>query len=213
MLLDSLIQVEEEIKMNGKLFFLEEDCVKQFGEETGEGIYSQSNQWYLRVCEGIDASTDKEIKYHLTMNLYPTMAYYKALLKHGMEKEEALAYVRKEAVKAAKIKKAEQEKTARLPFSYLIYRLFVKSFMKKKFPKEGWDTHWIRCDRHEIHFDMTRCIYKDICDAEGCPELCRVFCENDDIAFSGLMPKIRFERSGTLGRGDDRCDFHFIKNN
>ena len=93
-----------------------------------------------------------------------------------------------------------------------MYRLFVKSVMKKKFPSEGWDIRWVCCDGTEIHFDMTRCIYKDICDAEGCPELCAVFCENDDIAFSGLMPKIRFEREGTLGKNADCCDFHFIKN-
>ena len=41
---------------------------------------------------------------------------------------------------------------------------------------------------------------------------CAVFCENDDIAFSGLMPKIRFERKGTLGKSADCCDFHFVKN-
>ncbi|MBQ1373838.1 MAG: L-2-amino-thiazoline-4-carboxylic acid hydrolase [Aeriscardovia sp.] len=34
----------------------------------------------------------------------------------------------------------------------------------------------------------------------------------DDIAFSGLMPEIRFERTGTLGKNADRCDFHFVKN-
>jgi len=44
----------------------------------------------------------------------------------------------------------------------------------------------------------------------GCPELCTVFCENDDISFRGLMPKIRFERKGTLGQGADKCDFHLI---
>lgn len=93
-----------------------------------------------------------------------------------------------------------------------MYRLFVKSVMKKKFPHKDWNIEWVRCDEREIHFDLTRCIYKDLCDAEGCPELCAVFCENDDIAFGGLMPKIRFERSGTLGKGSDRCDFHFIKN-
>ena len=35
---------------------------------------------------------------------------------------------------------------------------------------------------------------------------------NDDIAFSGLMPEIRFERTGTLGKNADHCDFHFVKN-
>ena len=35
--------------------------------------------------------------------------------------------------------------------------------------------------------------------------------ENDDISFSGLLPKIRFERTGTLGNGSPYCDFHFLK--
>ena len=47
--------------------------------------------------------------------------------------------------------------------------------------------------------------------AHGCPELCRVYCENDNIAFSGLLPRIRFQRSGTLGTGGDCCDFHFFR--
>lgn len=84
--------------------------------------------------------------------------------------------------------------------------------MKKKFPAEGWTTEWVRCDGREIHFNFTRCLYKDVCDEQGCPELCPVFCANDDIAFTGLMPKIRFEREQTLGKGGSCCDFHFIKN-
>ena len=194
-----------------KLYFLEKDCLKLFGPEEGRSLYSKVNQRYNDLCNHSDFRNNKEIEYHLTMNLYPAMSYYQVLLENGLSKEEALMYVRKETVQAANIKKAEQQKTAKLPFAYLMYRLFVKSVMKKKFPKEGWDIHWVRCDGKEIHFDMTRCIYKDICDEENCPELCMVFCENDDIAFSGLMPKIRFERTGTLGDHAQRCDFHFIK--
>ena len=44
-------------------------------------------------------------------------------------------------------------------------------------------------------------------------ELCQIYCENDNIAFSGLLPKIRFERAGTIGEGAECCDFHFIKIN
>ena len=195
-----------------KLCFLEEDCVNQFGSDKGKAVYSLAAQRFEALLSRADYRGSKEIKFHLTMNLYPTMAYYQTLQQYGLSKGEALSLVRKETVRAANIKKAEQAKTAKLPCVYLMYRLFVKSVMKKKFPVEGWDTEWIRCDGKEIHFDMTRCIYKDICDAEGCPELCAVFCENDDIAFSGLMPEIRFERTGTLGKNADRCDFHFVKN-
>ena len=32
-------------------------------------------------------------------------------------------------------------------------------------------------------------------------------CDSDDISYAGLHPKLIWERSMTLGRGDDRCDF------
>ena len=54
-------------------------------------------------------------------------------------------------------------------------------------------------------------VYHDLCSKYECPELCTVYCENDNIAFSGLLPKIRFERNGTLGSGAECCDFHFNK--
>ena len=55
--------------------------------------------------------------------------------------------------------------------------------------------------------DMMKCPYHDTCAEYGCPELCRCFCDSDDISYTGLHPKLIWERSMTLGRGDDRCDF------
>lgn len=101
-------------------------------------------------------------------------------------------------------------KFARMPFVFTMYRMGVKKHMAKNFPPEGWKTEWVRCDGKEIHFNLRSCLYHDICVEKGCPELCRVYCENDNIAFSGLMPKIRFERVGTIGEGAECCDFHFI---
>lgn len=55
--------------------------------------------------------------------------------------------------------------------------------------------------------DMTRCPYHDECVRYGCPELCRCFCDSDDITYDGLHPNLVWHRTKTLGRGDDRCDF------
>ena len=55
--------------------------------------------------------------------------------------------------------------------------------------------------------DMMKCPYHDICTEYGCQELCRCFCDSDDISYTGLHPKLIWERSMTLGRGNDRCDF------
>lgn len=195
-----------------KLFFLKDDCLAEFGEAKGNSIYSLAEVIYLELCTNADYKNNDAIRNHLTMNLFPTMAYYKALRKADYDEVDALALAKKETTRAAGIKKADQAKIVRMPCAYLMYRMCVKSVMKKNFPNDGWEIEWIRCDEKEIHFNMKRCIYKDLCDINGCPELCWLYCENDDIAFSGLMPKIRFERSGTLGKGSECCDFHFIKN-
>ena len=55
--------------------------------------------------------------------------------------------------------------------------------------------------------DMTRCPYHDMCGQYNYPELCTCFCDSDDIAYESLHPKIVWQRTGTLGRGDECCDF------
>ena len=55
--------------------------------------------------------------------------------------------------------------------------------------------------------DMMKCPYHDTCAEYGCPELCRCFCDSDDISYTGLHPTLIWERTMTLGRGNDRCDF------
>ncbi|MBE6024905.1 MAG: hypothetical protein E7231_17280 [Cellulosilyticum sp.] len=61
-----------------------------------------------------------------------------------------------------------------------------------------------------IKFNLKRCVYHETVSHYGCPELCTVFCQNDTTAFSGYLPKIVFQRSGTIGEGKAMCDFHFI---
>lgn len=43
-------------------------------------------------------------------------------------------------------------------------------------------------------------------DVLGCPELTRIFCENDERMY-GNLPGILFQRTGTLGKDAQRCDF------
>ena len=195
-----------------ELYFLEKDCSEEFGAEKGARIFALAETIYNSLCEQADFNRSKAIETHMKTNLFATMAYYKALRESGYAEDEAIGLVKQETAKSAEVKKTEQQKFAKMPCTYFLYRLFVKSVMKKKFPAEGWTTEWVRCDKEEIHFNFTRCLYKDVCDEQGCPELCPVFCANDDIAFTGLAPKIRFEREQTLGRNGRCCDFHFIKN-
>lgn len=189
--------------------FLEEDCVRIFGSRQGGEILQKTKALYQELLDTADDRGSAAVRDHLERGLFPPMAYYQALCTMGFPPEQALEYVRRETRKAAEAKREEMKRLAALPFAYTIYRMGVKRHMRRHFPDEGWQTEWVRRDGREIHFNLRRCLYWELTQAHGCPELCCVYCEKDEISFSGLMPGIRFERSGTLGNGADCCDFHF----
>ena len=193
---------------NTNLPFLEKDCLAAFGEEEGRKIFDRTLEIYKELTGKADTRNNEAIRTHMTAKLFPAMSYYKAL--QALEIDDAIEKVRKETQKAALVNRENNAKFARMPFVFTLYRMGVKKHMAKNFPPEGWKTEWVRCDGKEIHFDLHTCLYYDICAENGCPELCQVYCENDHVAFSGLLPKIRFERKGTIGEGAECCDFHFI---
>lgn len=55
---------------------------------------------------------------------------------------------------------------------------------------------------------VTKCLWHTACVENGCENLCRLFCDVDDVTYGGLR-KIGFTRTKTLGYGGDRCDFRF----
>lgn len=191
-------------------FFLEKDCIEKLGSERGRAVFQKTEAAYQSLLHQVNDRKNKAVQEHLEQKLLPPLAFYRTLQSEGILQEKAFALVREESRKAAEIKKDKMKGLAKMPFAYTIYRLSVKKYMRKNFPEEGWHTKWVSCNGKEIHFDLHRCLYWEVTNALGCPELCSIYCENDDISFSGLMPKIRFERTGTLGNGAQCCDFHFI---
>ena len=195
------------------LNFLCYDLIKEYGKKQGESLYALMCEKYVNLCEGEIKSENSEMKEHIFKRLLPTIGVYISLIENGFTKEEALMITHKEIQRNAHYKAKENANLTKMPFTYGLFKMFAKSHMKKRYPKEGFTVEWKRHDNKEIHFDITRCIYKDMCEKYSCPELCVIFCQSDITAFAGYEPKIRFERSGTIGEGANCCDFHFIKGN
>ncbi|GHV70859.1 hypothetical protein AGMMS49928_20290 [Spirochaetia bacterium] len=196
---------------NTRLAFLQEDCISEFGQETGTKIFNRSCELLTSMFADADYQNNESIKEHMATNMFPTIAYYLTLQEHGYSKEDAYNLTLQKTQKAANIRKNKNAAFGKLPFAYTIFKIFVKGIMKKSYPVEGWETEWVRFDNKEVHLNFKRCIYKNITAQHGCPELCTVFCQNDTTAFAGYEPKIHFERSGTLAEGAACCDFHFIR--
>ncbi len=191
--------------------FLEEDCIRTFGEDTGTNIYSLACERFAAMLKTADYRNNKSIKQHIERNMFPIMAYYMVLREQGYAQEEAYTLALKETQKAAHIQKAKNAAFAKLPVGYSVFKLFCKGFVRKMYPEQGWDIEWVKYDSEEIQMDFKSCIYFELTTQYGCPELCTVFCENDVVTFSGYEPKVHFVRNGTIAEGADCCDFHFLR--
>ena len=89
------------------------------------------------------------------------------------------------------------------------YTLYSSIFLRVVRTSDLWES---RQAREGDYFDVTirKCLWHTACAEHGCPELCRLFCDSDDVTYGGLK-KLGFTRTKTLGHGDDCCDFHFFR--
>lgn len=196
-----------------QLNFIYDDLSREYGEKQAQLLYSLMCQKYTDLCKCEMKLENEQMNEHIFKRILPTMGVYMTLLENGFTKEKALAVVYNAIQCNAHYKAEENAKLTKMPFTYSLFRMFAKSHIKKKYPIEGFTVEWKRHDCREIHFDIVRCIYKEICEKYHCPELCTVFCQSDITAFAGYRPKIIFERLGTIGEGANCCDFHFIHGN
>ncbi len=72
--------------------------------------------------------------------------------------------------------------------------------------KAGFEQNDMSKDKREVRFDVTSCPYVRIMTELGCAEACPIVCRQDEYTY-GNMRGVSFERTMTLGRGDEKCDF------
>ena len=157
------------------------------------------------LAENADASEEKQ--YHLKRQILPGIVAYETL-QRVMPKEEALqtvhGYVERRAWRLKKIFVG----LLHIPGLYRkIPSVFAEQTPKLFGPAAGFAATELQTTGGVWRIDMTKCPYHDACVRYGCPELCRCFCDSDDITYDGMHPKLLWHRTKTLGRGDDRCDF------
>ena len=157
------------------------------------------------LAENADASKEKQ--YHLKRQILPGIAAYETL-QRVIPKEEALQIVHGYVERLARTSHKQLATLLLIPGLYrLATGVFVKSTRSVFGPAAGFDSKALQVGAGIWRVDMMKCPYHDTCVEYGCPELCCCFCDSDDISYAGLHPKLIWERSMTLGRGNDRCDF------
>lgn len=180
--------------------------ILEIGAEKGETVFNKQETILKEIIENTKNKSDNQMK-TLTQTILPRIALYKALLAEGFDEEEKNNNMRRYMMDiVAKQKHASTAKMESIPGFYFLYS---KIFLKVVRKTDLWESEQAR---GKDYFDVTmkKCLWHTACIENNCEELCRLFCDVDNVTYGGLK-KLGFSRTKTLGYGGDCCDFHFYK--
>lgn len=184
-----------------KLFLIEE-----FGTNKGNSLFEKQEKMLNTLIENTKNKSENQMK-TLVQTILPRIALYKTLLKDDLSEDNVYNYMRKYMIDKVAVKK--HSSTAKMELVPGFYSIYSKIFLKIM---RTTDLQ-VSVQKHgKGYFDVTikKCLWHTACVENGCAELCRLFCDVDDVTYGGLK-KIGFARTQTLGYGGNCCDFHFFK--
>ena len=178
---------------------------EEFGKERGDELTAKQEVKLAEIIENTKDKTENQMK-TLVRTILPRIALYKVLCE-DVAQEEAERYMRKYMIEKVAAKK--HASTARMEIVPGFYKIYSKIFLKIMRATDLQESTQ-KCGKDYYDVTITRCLWHTACVENGCENLCRLFCDVDDVTYGGLR-KIGFTRTKTLGYGGDCCDFHFFK--
>ena len=148
----------------------------------------------------------KGVHIHTDSRILPSAAIY-LTVKDVVGPGKAYQIIEDAAVQGCAEIEKKLQRLMKLPG---MQSLFIKAWnplTKKLFSSgNGFQNVFYAKKKDEYRMDVTSCPYCRTFAELGCPELTKIFCENDERIY-GRLPGLKFERTGTLGKGAERCDF------
>ena len=128
-------------------------------------------------------------------------------MKEVVGPEKAYRIIEDAAVRGCAEIEKKLQKLIRLPGMPSLFLKAWDPLTKRLFAAgNGFQNVFYPKKKGEYRMDVTACPYCRTFTELGCPELTKIFCENDERIY-GRLPGLSFERTGTLGKGAACCDF------
>lgn len=175
---------------------------ESFGNDRGGKLFEMQDKALGEIIGNTKGKTENQMK-TLIQTILPRIALYKSFIAAGLSDDDVYKYMRKYMLEIVAAKKhSSTVKMEIVPGFYAIYsRVFLK-IMRTTDLQESVQEH----GKDYFNVTITKCLWHTACVENGCEELCRLFCDVDDVTYGGLK-KIVFTRTKTLGYGGDCCDF------
>ena len=174
--------------------------------EVSQKIFDEQNNILDKIILNAFNKTNNQLK-TLKNTILPRIALYKDLNNYGFSIEDSNNHMKNYMLNyIAKSKHNSMVKMEKVPGFYSLYSKIFLKIMRKTDLQQSKQKH----DAKSFDVTITKCLWHQACVENECPELCRLFCDVDNITY-GELNKIGFTRTQTLGYGGDCCDFHFFK--
>jgi hypothetical protein len=187
----------------------QEGLTRALGPEKTAEIVDNVGLRYGQLFDERRRYENNALQRHLDENILPGLALYQVLRDDGYAEDKALEIAGGAFEAWGDRQRRTMAMMGKLPFYYGAIRLLVRPMMSRAFPCQGWDIAWREVSAQVVAFDIQRCFYLDTLRAYGVEELTSIYCDLDDLIYEGVSPHVAWERTRTLGRGDDVCDFRF----
>lgn len=179
--------------------------ISELGEEKANELFTKQEKVLKEIISNIKDKS-KNQRETLINTILPRIALYKAL-KEELQEEKVYEYMQKYMIDV--VAKEKHESTAKMEKIPGFYRIYSKIFLRVVKKTDLWESTQEH-GKNYFNVTMHKCLWHTACKENGCEELCRLFCDVDNITY-GNLKKLGFSRTKTLGYGNDCCDFHFYK--
>ena len=185
---------------------IEKFLTGHLGDVEATGLFARQSELLGQLVTGTQGKSASQME-TLEQTILPRVALYRALMESPLPHERAMALMRAYMMDVVAAEKhATTAKLEAVPGFFSIYKRAFLHVMRTSDLWESTQTH----GRDFFDASITKCLWHDACVENGCPELCPLFCDVDDVNYGGLT-KMGFARTKTLGYGSDCCDFHFFR--
>lgn len=195
-------------KLMKKKIIIKAEMDKILPKERSDFLWKEATEKLEGLLDRYSA-LPKGVHVHTDSRIFPSAAIY-LTAKNTIGQEKAYEMIEDAAIKGCM---NIEKKLSKMLSAQWMQRLFVKAWnpmTRKLFGSgNGFQNVFYPYKSGEYRMDVTACPYFRYFTELGCPELTKIFCENDERIY-GNLPGLMFVRTGTLGKGSERCDF-FLK--
>ena len=186
-----------------------EELEKILDKEECEKLWRKAVSRLNSIFERYD-DLSEGVRSHTDSSIFPAAALY-ITAKEYIGEQRAYKLIEDISVNICAKANLPISRMMRIPFMPSLFVKMWDPMTKKKFgPVCGFKNKFYPKEKGAYRMDILECPYNKYFTELGCPELTKIFCDNDERIY-GNLPGLVFERKGTIGKGSEKCDFYIRK--